>query len=298
MLTTPLLLLAAAAIGFALVMLAIGIHNVFITRVVEAARAEAAEEEEKGRVAKGLKAIVFRRLGRMNKGLIGQDYRTWIGRQLITAGDPKNITVDDLIVVQELSTLGFFIVGLLMYAMLHVSVAWILLFALTGVAYPLIWLRDKVKKRQMAVVRALPYNLDLMTLAVEAGLDFQAAVGKVVEKGKQGPFVDELRFMLAQLRMGKTREESLKIMASRINLSSVNTFVNALIQADRMGASLGRVLRIQAIQLRNERSARAEKLANEAPVKMLFPLIFCIFPTVFLVLFGPIVYQFLFGGIF
>jgi tight adherence protein C len=298
MLTTLLLVLAAAAIGFALIMLAVGIHNVFITRVVEAAKSEAVEEEEKGRVAKGLKALVFRRMGRLNRGLIGHDYRTWIGRQIVTAGDPGNVTVDDLVVMQELSTLGFFVAGLILHAATHVSVAWIFIFAITGVVYPLVWLRDKVRKRQMAIVRALPYNLDLMTLAVEAGLDFQAAVGKVVEKGKQGPFVDELKFMLAQLRMGKTREESLKIMASRVNLPSVSAFVNALIQADRMGASLGRVLRIQATQLRNERSARAEKLANEAPVKMLFPLIFCIFPTVFLVLFGPIVYQFLFGGIF
>ena len=101
--------------------------------------------------------------------------------------------------------------------------------------------------------------------------------------------------MLRELRMGKTRQEALRMMSERVDLRPLSQFVAALIQADRMGTSLGKVLRIQSTQMRIERTQRAEKLANEAPVKMLFPLIACIFPTVFLVLFGPIIYQFMIG---
>ena len=97
--------------------------------------------------------------------------------------------------------------------------------------------------------------------------------------------------MLKQLKMGKTREEALKAMIARVDLPPLTTFVTALIQADKMGTSLGKVLRIQSTQMRIDRTQRAEKLANEAPVKMLFPLIACIFPTVFMVLFGPIVFA-------
>ena len=120
---------------------------------------------------------------------------------------------------------------------------------------------------------------------------------KVVEKGKAGPLKDELGLVLKQLKMGKTREEALKAMIVRVDLPPLTTFVTALIQADKMGTSLGKVLRIQSTQMRIDRTQRAEKLAGEAPVKMLFPLIACIFPTVFMVLFGPIVFQFMFGNV-
>jgi tight adherence protein C len=165
-----------------------------------------------------------------------------------------------------------------------------------GAFYPLIWVNDQVKKRHLQISRALPYSLDLLTLSVEAGLDFTAALAKVVEKGKAGPLRDELQLVLKQLKMGKTREEVLKAMIIRVDLPSLSTFVTALIQADKMGTSLGKVLRIQSTQMRIERTQRAEKLANEAPVKMLFPLIACIFPTVFMVLFGPIVFALMFSN--
>ncbi len=158
-------------------------------------------------------------------------------------------------------------------------------------------MNDQVKKRHLLISRALPYNLDLLTLSVEAGLDFTAALAKVVEKGKHGPLREEMQIVLKQLKMGKTREEALKAMIARVDLPSLSTFVTALIQADKMGTSLGKVLRIQSTQLRIDRTQRAEKLAGEAPVKMLFPLIACIFPTVFMVLFGPIVFQFMFGDV-
>jgi tight adherence protein C len=172
---------------------------------------------------------------------------------------------------------------------------WSVLFLLLGAGYPLLWVGDQVKKRHLLISRALPYSLDLLTLSVEAGLEFTGALAKVVEKGRSGPLKDELQRVLKQLKLGKTREEALKAMVARVDLPPLTTFVSALLQADKMGTSLGKVLRIQSTQLRIDRTQRAEKLAGEAPVKMLFPLIACIFPTVFMVLFGPIVFQMFFG---
>jgi tight adherence protein C len=199
--------------------------------------------------------------------------------------------------LQELAAIGGFLLGIYVVVMLDASLIFPIVLALFGWVYPLIWLNDQVKKRHFEITRALPYNIDLLTLSVEAGLDFTAALAKVVEKGKRGALTDEFGLVLKQLKMGKTREESLKLMIERVDLPQLTSFITALIQADRMGTSLGKVLRIQSTQMRIERTQRAEKLANEAPVKMLFPLIACIFPTVFMVLFGPIVFQFMFGGV-
>ena len=148
--------------------------------------------------------------------------------------------------------------------------------------------RDRVRARHRAVARALPYGLDLLTLSVEAGLDFPAALAKVVDKGRSGPLAEELSVVLKELRLGKTREEALRNLARRVDLPALTSFVQALVHADRMGTPLGKVLRILSTQLRIERSQRAEKLANEAPVKLLLPLVLFIFPTLFLMLFGPL----------
>jgi tight adherence protein C len=152
--------------------------------------------------------------------------------------------------------------------------------------------------RQRSIVRALPYAIDLLTLAVEAGLDFTAALSKVVEKGRKGPLADELSIAIRELKLGKTREEALRNLARRIDLPPLGSFVQALVQADRMGTPLGKVLRVLSTQMRVERTQRAEKLANEAPVKLVLPLVFFIFPTLFLMLFGPIACQVFLGGSF
>ncbi len=261
---------------------------------------EARELEDKSTL-KGIRKVILRRLAVLNRKFIWPKYENRINRRIVSAGGLGGLNAEEFMAMQELALVGFFLFGLFlinfMRSDLHMrtSYFWLLAFALFGLFFPEIWLRDQVKKRHFRITRELPYNLDLLTLSVEAGLDFQAAVYTVVQKGKPGPLVDELELMLKQLRMGKTRQEALRMMAERVNLHPLTQFVNALIQADRMGTSLGKVLRIQSTQLRIERTQRAEKLANEAPVKMLFPLIACIFPTVFIVLFGPIVFQFMTG---
>jgi tight adherence protein C len=224
-------------------------------------------------------------------------YENKMRKKLIKAGEPSALKPEDIMALQEISAVLGLLAGLILVNGVGENLAYSLLFALFGMYYPLIWVNDQVKKRHLQISRALPYSLDLLTLSVEAGLDFTGALAKVVEKGKAGPLREELQIVLKQLKMGKTREEALKAMIARVDLPPLTTFVTALIQADKMGTSLGKVLRIQSTQLRIDRTQRAEKLAGEAPVKMLFPLIACIFPTVFMVLFGPIVFQFMFGDI-
>ncbi len=241
-------------------------------------------------------SILSQWLARMNRPLLRPRYEAAIRRRLIQAGEPRDLQPLHLLTLQQIGFLCGLALGLVASDGLKIHPATSLAFALLGGCCPLFWLRDQVKKRLLRISRALPYHLDLLTLAVEAGLDFTGALGKVVERGRVGPLRDELQLVLKQLRVGKTREEALREMIARVDLPQLTQFVRVLIQADKMGTSLGKVLRIQSGQMRLERTQRAEKLANQAPVKMLAPLVGCIFPTVFMILFGPIVFALMFGG--
>jgi len=158
-------------------------------------------------------------------------------------------------------------------------------------AWPMAWLRRSVRRRQTAILRALPFVLDLLTLSVEAGLDFMAALRRCTERRTVDPLTEELLRVVRETQVGTSRRDALRAMARRIDLPDVRAVVNSLVQADELGVSLGAILRIQADQVRNRRFERAEKLANEAPVKLLGPLMLFIFPSVFLILLGPVVLQ-------
>lgn len=168
---------------------------------------------------------------------------------------------------------------------------------LFGWAYPGIWLRDRLAARRNEVLKTLPFFLDIITLCVEAGLNMQGAIVQAVAKGPKGVLRDELQRVMRDIRAGKPRATALRDMAQRLREPSIAHFTMAVIQAESMGMNLGPVLRAQADQRRSERFLRAEKLAMEAPVKMLFPLIAFIFPCTFLVLFFPIVMKFMNAGL-
>jgi tight adherence protein C len=168
---------------------------------------------------------------------------------------------------------------------------------LFGWVYPGIWLKDRLAMRKRELLKTLPFFLDIITLCVEAGLNLQGAMTQAVGKGPKGVLRDEFQRVLRDIRAGKGRADSLRSMAERLNEPSATNFTTAVIQAESMGMSLGPVLRAQADQRRTERFLRAEKLAMEAPVKMLFPLIAFIFPCTFIVLFFPIVMKFMNSGL-
>lgn len=153
-----------------------------------------------------------------------------------------------------------------------------------GWLYPVLWLKERRKLRQRIVVRDLPVFLDFITMAVEAGLNITGAIEQAVTKGPPGPLAQEFNRMLRDLRAGLPRSEALKRLAERMDVAQIASFTSTLIQADRVGASLGATLRAQSMQRREERFLRAEKLALEAPVKMMLPLVLFFFPLIFLVL--------------
>ncbi len=169
--------------------------------------------------------------------------------------------------------------------------------AFFGWLYPGIWLKDRIAARRKELLKSLPFYLDIITLCVEAGLNFQGAMQQAVLKGPAGPLRDEFQRVLRDIRAGKPRTEALRDMADRLSEGAISNFVGAVIQAENMGMNLGPVLRLQADQRRVERFQRAEKLAMEAPVKMLFPLVAFIFPCTFIVLFFPIAMKFMHSGI-
>lgn len=169
--------------------------------------------------------------------------------------------------------------------------------ALIGYAYPALWLRELLARRKSELLKTLPFYLDIITLCVEAGLNMQGAMQQAVGKGPRGVLRDEFQRVLRDIRAGKGRADSLRAMAERLNESTITSFTTAVIQAEIMGMNLGPVLRSQADQRRSERFMRAEKLAMEAPVKLLFPLMAFIFPNTFIVLFFPIVMKFMHSGI-
>lgn len=291
-LTTILMMLTIPLTAGAAFMLGLGMWDLFLGKLFGEV------QEEKASLISALRAVVLRQLGVINRRFMWPSYEAKMRRKLITAGEPAGLKPEEVMALQEIGFVTALLGGMVVLNAADTSLLYSFLIGLVGLWFPLQWVNDQIKKRQFLITRALPYNLDLLTLSVEAGLDFTAALGKVVEKGKGGPLRDEFMLVIKQMKMGKTREESLKTLIARVDLPALTSFVSALIQADRMGTSIGKVLRIQSTQLRIERTQRAEKLANQAPVKMLFPLIACIFPTVFLILFGPIVFRFMYGGDF
>ena len=217
--------------------------------------------------------------------------------KLEKAGYPGGLRGADWMGVKLLSTLVVGVaVGLLMLATGRVQLAF--LFGVAGAALgymlPEFWLGGKAKKRSFAMVLQLPDALDLLTISVEAGLGFDAALAKVVEK-MEGPLVSEFRQALAEIRMGRTRRDALRDVVARADAQPIANFIGALIQAEQLGVPIAKVLQIQSQQLRIERRQRAEELAAKAPVKMLFPMVGCILPTIFIVILGTAIIQVISG---
>lgn len=156
---------------------------------------------------------------------------------------------------------------------------------------PDIWLYGAIRRRHLSMQKSLPFVLDLLTLSVEAGMDFINALQRNCKSRNLNPLNEELLRMTKEIQVGSSRKEALQKMADRVRQPDLRAVANALIQADELGVSIGSMLRIQSEQLRSRRFDRAEKLAAEAPVKMLGPLMLCIFPAVFIILLGPVLAQ-------
>jgi tight adherence protein C len=201
------------------------------------------------------------------------------------------MTLNTFLTFQMLSIMAFVAMPVLLVFGLGIKLTPMLLIvmgglAVLGIVLPHLWLRQRVGQRQHLIIKSLPDSFDLITTCVEAGLGLDAALTRVAEK-IEGPFAEELRRALRDISLGKSRRDALRELARRTGVPDLIQFVNAVIQAEQMGSSLGAVLRVQADQLRVRRRQRAEEQAYKAPVKMIFPLVLCIFPTLFIVILGP-----------
>ena len=214
-------------------------------------------------------------------------------KRLALAGNPGDLRVADWLGIKAVGAiLGAGLFGLLFVfpglikLPVPVNMAMILVGVMFGYTIPEFWLGGRVKKRQKAVLLMIPDALDLLTISVRAGLGFDGALGKVVEKLK-GPLTEEFRRALAEIRVGKARRDALRDIVPRTEVPALTNFIGAIIQAEQLGVSISKVLQVQSEQLRIERRQRAEEMAAKAPIKMLFPLVGCIFPSLFIIILGP-----------
>ncbi|HEY7736508.1 MAG TPA: type II secretion system F family protein [Candidatus Limnocylindrales bacterium] len=211
-------------------------------------------------------------------------------KRLALAGHPGNLRVADWLGIKAIgSVVGagiLFVLFGLLGGNLSLGIMSGLAGLLAGYILPEFWLGGRVRRRQHLILLQIPDALDLLTISVRAGLGFDGALGKVVEKLK-GPLTDEFRRALAEIRVGKTRREALRDIVPRTEVPALTNFIGAIIQAEQLGVSISKVLQVQSEQLRIERRQRAEEQAAKAPIKMLFPLVGCIFPSLFIVILGP-----------
>ncbi len=297
----PLTLLIAAAAAGAVLLIFIGLSSGSSVDPVQARLTQLGTMQAKNLEELELQAPFLERTlrplaaslsGRMSR-MASSSFTDRTEKSLALAGNPGDLRTADWLGVKAIAAIIgailffflFFILNVLgfppLIGLLMTGVG-----AIFGYTIPEFWLGGRVKKRQKAILLMIPDTLDLLTISVRAGLGFDAALGKVVEK-LAGPLSDEFRRALAEVRVGKARRDALRDIVPRTEVAPLTNFIGAIIQAEQLGVSVSKVLQVQSEQLRIERRQRAEEQAAKAPIKMLFPLVGCIFPSLFIVILGP-----------
>jgi len=211
--------------------------------------------------------------------------------QLELAGRPYNWGATEFLGLRIFIAL---LLGVLLFLAITISQGFLfglagsLLGALVGYLAPILWIRSKIRNRQTEIIKSLPDALDLLTITVEAGMGFDGAIQKVAEKW-DNELAKGFSKVVQEMRLGIPRRDALKNMDRNMGVPDITTFVAAIIQAEQLGVSIAKILRVQSEQMRIKRRQRAEEMANKAPIKMLFPMVFLIFPALFIILLGPAV---------
>ncbi len=215
--------------------------------------------------------------------------RKTAGEQILMAGFDQLIDEHKFVAVQVLlSMIGIFFA--IAFSVMKQPFLGIIFLALVYL-YPKIWLKGIVRRRHHEIQKALPNVLDLLTLSVEAGKDFLTSLRDILSRRRSDALGEELERTFREIQLGKQRRVALKELSKRVQQPDLSNVLNSIVQADELGVSIGQILRIQGDQLRNKRFNRAEKLANEAPVKILFPLVLFILPSVIIILMGPLILK-------
>ncbi len=228
-----------------------------------------------------------------SKNKIKEKYR----RKLASAGLTEDMTTEDFYAFKLFLIIGFPIVFLALRQFMETDwpLSLIPVVAVVGFIYPDIWIKGKIETRQKELISGMPFCVDMLALSVEAGLDFIAAMTKVVDKAKPGPLTQEFEILLKEIKIGASRAEALRNMAWRVDLIQISSFCATLIAADSVGASIGPILKALSVEIRQKRSSQIEKDGATAATKILFPMMAFVVPSVLLMIFAPLVVD-LVGG--
>lgn len=231
--------------------------------------------------------------GMKNKKTFKEKYR----RTLAAAGLTNILTPEDFFAFKLFLILGFPIVFIILRTFLEADweLTLIPVVAMGGFFYPDIWISGKIQERQKQIIMSMPFCVDMLALSVEAGLDFVAAMAKVIEKAKTNALTEEFENVIKEIRIGSSRADALRNLAWRVDLIQISSFCATLIAADSVGASIGPILKSLAVEIRQKKSAEVEKAGATAATKILFPMMFLIIPSVLMIVFAPIVLELISG---
>jgi len=232
-----------------------------------------------------------RRATSIGRRISGADTAERIRRKLDLAGNPPGWTVDRVLSGKVIGAVVGLVAGVVFSLMLSSPAVKIIVIAgatLAGFFAPNLYLYQRAHERAERLQRDLPDAIDLLTISVESGLGFDAAIQQVA-RNTEGPLAEEFSRVLREMQIGQGRADSLRAMGERTNVGDLRTFVGAMVQADAFGIPVAQVLRVQSAEIRVKRRQRAEEKAQQVPVKITIPLIFCILPTLFIAVMGPAV---------
>ena len=287
------------------VMLGLGLLCAFLSVVLLVSGPSSATRQREGarppgEVPEGAPAVVkvffplISALARPAKAIRWPSYRQRATVSIARSGWGDSFTINHLLALKVLSAIVLPLVGALLFAPVR-NPAIFLLAAAGSFFAPDQMLSSSRKARERQIIRSLPGAVDVLSLSVEAGLEFLIALERLVKRGLSGPLRDELTAVLNDIRLGTTRSEALRAMSARLEIPQLSSFVSVLVQADLLGASIGDVLKSQASFLRTERFQRAEKAGGQATQKIIFPMLLFIFPAVLLVVIAPIALKFIYS---
>jgi tight adherence protein C len=288
-----LLVIAIATIGFAVYYLAevatapMRARRNLVHRAANYGRTRSASDNQVPRFRERVVLPFMNRVARLMLKVNPRATTEGVAAKLMAAGMRKT-SPTGFIAAQGVFAIGGLLFGLLVLGAASPAKAPLFGLGLGAVGFlgPNMFLNSRVRQRQTSVAAELPDALDLLSVSVEAGLGFDGAVQKLTEH-MDGPLIEEFQLALGEMRIGESRQEALKKMAERSASQEMSSFVRSIIQADQLGISLGRILRIQAADSRLKRQLLAEEKAMKAPIKMLFPTVLFIFPAMFIVILGP-----------
>ncbi|MEE8356081.1 MAG: type II secretion system F family protein [Anaerolineales bacterium] len=235
---------------------------------------------------------IVQKIGELTERFTPQNAIEEAERKLELAGNPPGIDPTIFWAARFIAAIG--VGGLLLFVFSMGSIDWtwgrklllIGIFSVIGFFMPQLLLQSKINSRQDMIRKSMPDALDLLTICVQAGLGFDAAMSRVAEKWEDA-LADEFNRCLREIQLGNVRRVALRNMADRIGITEMTSFVAAIIQSEQLGVSMAKVLRIQSDQMRTRRRQMAEEKAQQAPVKMLFPMALLIFPSIMIILLGP-----------